>query len=116
MLKFIAKWKFLLTALFALTLSGCAVVPYQSTGYIESSSYSTQSPYGYRNNNSYGQYYGSPYSTFGTPSIGIGLQYYRGGGRSHGYRGGHHKRSGASHRGNRGGHNGGHRGGRHRGR
>ncbi len=105
MLKFIAKWKFLPAALFALSFAGCAVVPYQSSGYVGTGSTYYQTPYGY-NNNAYGNYYGSPY---GTSGIGIGLQYYSGGGRSQGYRGGYHNRSGASHRGGRGG-RGGHRG------
>ncbi|MFT5588474.1 MAG: hypothetical protein ACI9ZF_000639 [Bradyrhizobium sp.] len=115
MLKFIAKWKFLPAALFALSFAGCAVVPYQSSGYAGTGSTYYQTPYGY-NNNAYGNYTSSPYGSFGTSGIGIGLQYYGGGGRSHGYRGGHHNRSGAFHRGGRGGHTsgrgsrGGHRG------
>ncbi|MEB0137293.1 hypothetical protein QN362_18330 [Actimicrobium sp. CCC2.4] len=116
MLKFIARWKFLLAALFAVSLAGCAVVPYQSSGYIATGSTPYQSQYGYRGGNPYGDFYGTPYSTFGSSGVGIGLQYYSGGGRSHGYRGAHRSRSGASHRGGWGRHSGGHRGGGHRGR
>jgi hypothetical protein len=108
MLQFIAKWKFLLAALFALSLTGCAVVPYQSSGYVGTSSTYYSTPY--RNHGGYGNYTGSSYGTFGSSGVGIGLQYYSGGGRSHGYRGRHHNRSGASHRGARGG-DGGRRGG-----
>lgn len=110
MLKFIAKWKFLLATSFALSLSGCAVVPYQSSGYIESGNYPYQTSYGYQNSHPYGNYYGTPYSTFGTPGLGIGLQYYSGGARGHGYRGGNRHRGGASHRDGRGRHGGGHHG------
>ncbi|MDY7573174.1 hypothetical protein [Actimicrobium sp. CCI2.3] len=114
MLKFIAKRKFLLAALFALSLTGCAVVPYQSSGYVGTGGTYYQTPTGYSNNNPYGNYYGSPYSTFGSPGVGIGLQYYGGSRRSHGYRGGYHHRSGASHRGGPGGNHRGRSG--HRGR
>lgn len=110
MLKFMSQWKWLLAALFAVSLAGCAVVPYQSSGYIAADSYP------------YGDFYGTPYSTFGTPAVGIGLQYYGGSGRSHGYRGAHRNRSGGYHHGggrpDGGGQRGrgGHRGGGHRGR